>query len=192
MCQKSTRNGRRAHYGCIWCDLQRELRKHFKRATYFTKQRNAKLLMRIAAMLRLVIMTKARVASDMAVEEHCNTQYKCVARVRTTQTHTWTKLLSAALSNWTRAIVSNDDWLYVQIAAGSQDVMCEGVIINADDCVATWRNSSIFTTNLFFKKPKLTGWEILLSTAVTVMPAQFAVTSHTDHICWTWLQILTG
>lgn len=31
-------------------------------------------------MLRLVIMTKARVASDMAVEEHHNTQYKCVTK----------------------------------------------------------------------------------------------------------------
>lgn len=61
--------------------------------------------------------------------------------------------------------------------------MCEGVIINADDRVAICRNSSVFPTNLFFKKPKLTGCEILLSTAITVMAAQLAVTSHTDHIC---------
>lgn len=108
-------------------------------ATYFTKHRNAKLLMRTAAMLRLVIMTKARVASDMAVEVHHNTQDKCVTggQNNTDPYMNFDLEISAALCNQTTAIVSNDDWLYVQIAAGSQDVMCEGVIINADDRVAS-------------------------------------------------------
>lgn len=35
----------------------------------------------------------------------------------------------------------------------ARNMMCKGVIINADDRVATCRNSNVFTTNLFLKSP---------------------------------------
>lgn len=52
------------------------MRKYLKCTTYFTKQTNAQLLMRTAAMLRLMMMAKFIVPRDMAVGERHTTQEK--------------------------------------------------------------------------------------------------------------------